>query len=59
MNAGEIGITVICVLTMIALIYNGYRIATDTDTYEDEFLTALYILITLAIFVTIFSPLIF
>lgn len=59
MNVGEIGIIVICVLAMIALIYNGYRIATDTDTYEDEFLTALYILIVLSMVVTIFSPLIF
>lgn len=57
MNAGVIGITVIYVLAMIALIYDGYRIATDTDIYEDVFLNILSILIALAIVVTFFLTL--
>lgn len=57
MNAGVIGITVIYVLAMIALIYDGYRIATDTDIYEDAFCNILSILIALAIVVTFFLTL--
>lgn len=54
MNAGVIGITVIFVLAMIALIYDMYRIATDTDTYDDVLLDILYILIALSTVVTFF-----
>lgn len=57
MNAGVIGIIVIFVLAMIALIYNTYRIATDTDTYDDVFLDILYILIALSMVVTFFLTL--
>lgn len=58
MNAGVIGITVIFVLAMIALIYDMYRIATDTDTYDDVLLDILYILIALSTVVTFFLLLI-
>lgn len=57
MNAGVIGITVIYVLAMIALIYDGYRIVTDTDIYEDVFFNILSILIALAMVVTFFLTL--
>lgn len=54
MNAGLIGITVIFVLAMITLIYEIYRIATDTDTYDDNVLGFLCILIALSMIVTFF-----
>lgn len=57
MDAGVIGITVIYVLAMIALIYDGYRIVTDTDIYEDVFFNILSILIALAMVVTFFLTL--
>ena len=54
MDAGLIGITVIFVLATITLIYEIYRIATDTDTYDDNVLGFLCILIALSTIVTFF-----
>lgn len=42
---------------MIALIYDGYRIVTNTDIYEDVFFNILSILIALAMVVTFFLTL--